>query len=93
MTNSIQIDGIRIAGFRGIQNMEMTLSRVTILTGPNNSGKTSVLKALQLALGNYGQYLSEEDFFIDQNDIRTKEIIIDVKFVPVDGDKPVKTQI
>ena len=90
MTNSIQIDSIRIAGFRGIQNMEMTLSRVTILTGPNNSGKTSVLKALQLALGNYGQYLSEEDFFIDQDDNRIKEITIDVKFVPVDGDKPVK---
>ena len=90
MTNSIQIDCIRISGFRGIQNMEITLSRVTILTGPNNSGKTSVLKALQLALGNYAQYLSEEDFFIDQDDNRTKEIIIDVKFVPFDGDNPVK---
>ncbi len=90
MTDSIRINCIRIAGFRGIQNMEMTLSRVTILTGPNNSGKTSVLKALQLALGNYIQYLSEEDFFIDQHDNRTKEITIDVKFVPFDSDKPVK---
>ena len=86
MEKTIQIDCVRIAGFRGIQNIEMTLSRITVLIGPNNSGKTSILKALQLALGNYSQYISEEDFFITKEDNRAQEIIIDVRLVPVNND-------
>ena len=59
---SILIDTIRISGFRGIKNLEMSLSRITGLIGTNNSGKTSLLKALHLALGDYSRQLSEEDF-------------------------------
>ncbi len=80
--NTIQIDHVRISGFRGIHNMELNLPRIAVIIGPNNSGKTSVLKALQLALGNYAQYLSEEDFFIDQQDSRAEKIIIDIKLAP-----------
>lgn len=46
----IAVDKIRIRGFRGIASLEMRLERTTVLIGPNNCGKTSVLKALQLAL-------------------------------------------
>ncbi|WP_139807639.1 AAA family ATPase, partial [Aeromonas salmonicida] len=46
---SIQTDTVRISGFRGISNIEITLQRVTVLLGQNNAGKTSVIKALQLA--------------------------------------------
>ncbi|WP_094607191.1 hypothetical protein SPSIL_058020 [Sporomusa silvacetica DSM 10669] len=79
----IQIDTIRIAGFRGIQNIEITLPRVTVLIGANNSGKTSVLKAMQLALGDYSRYLSEEDFHIGSDDKRASEILIDIRIIPV----------
>ena len=67
----------------------MSLPRVTLLIGMNNSGKTSVLKALQLALGDYSRYLSEEDFYIGSDDKRADEIVVDVKIVPVDeqGDR------
>ena len=82
MKNSVQIECVRISGFRGIQNMEISLPRIAVLIGLNNSGKTSFLKALQLALGNYAQYISEEDFFIDQKGIRVNEIIIDIKIAP-----------
>ena len=85
MKNTIQVESVRISGFRGIQNMEINLPRIAVLIGPNNSGKTSVLKALQLALGNYTQYLSEEDFFIDEKDSRAEEIIIDIRIVPFDA--------
>jgi putative ATP-dependent endonuclease of the OLD family len=67
----------------------MSLPRVTLLIGMNNSGKTSVLKALQLALGDYSRYLSEEDFYIGSDDKRAAEIVVDVRIVPVDkqGDR------
>ena len=54
---SIQIDVVRICGFRGIANIEITLPRVAVLLGQNNAGKTSVIKALQLALGDYSRYM------------------------------------
>ena len=86
---NILIDTIRIAGFRGIKDLEMSLPRVTLLIGMNNSGKTSVLKALQLALGDYSRYLSEEDFYIGSDDKRASEIVVDVRIVPVNeqGDR------
>ena len=67
----------------------MSLPRVTLLIGMNNSGKTSVLKALQLALGDYSRYLSEEDFYIGSDDKRAAEIVVDIRIVPVDeqGDR------
>lgn len=83
---TIIIDRVRISGFRGIRNFEMSLPRVAVLIGPNNCGKTSVLKALQLALGDYGRRLSDEDFHIDGDDNRSDKIIIDVRVIPTNGD-------
>ena len=82
--NTIQIHCVRISNFRGIRNLEITLPRIAVLIGPNNSGKTSILKALQLALGNYAY--SEEDFFISEDSKRSEKITVDVQFVPIDGD-------
>lgn len=81
---SILIDAIRIAGFRGITNLDISLPRVTVLIGPNNSGKTSLLKALQLSLGDYARFLSDEDFHIDSDEKKATEILVDVRIVPVD---------
>lgn len=82
---SILIDNIRIAGFRGIKNIEMSFPRVTVLIGANNSGKTSVLKAMQLALGDYSRYIAEEDFYIGADGKRVTEIIVDVRIISVDS--------
>ena len=83
---SILIKTVRIAGFRGLKNIEVELERTTILTGMNNTGKTSFLKALQLALGNR-QFISQDDYFIQQNSVSEK-IIVDLLIVPIsDGDK------
>lgn len=81
---SILIKTVRIAGFRGLKNIEVELEQTTVLTGMNNSGKTSFLKALQLALGNR-LFLSTDDFYIQGNEISEK-IIIDLLMIPIDQD-------
>ncbi len=79
---SILIKTVRIAGFRGLKNIEVELEQTTVLTGMNNSGKTSFLKALQLALGNR-LFLSQDDFYIQGNQISAK-IVVDLLFIPID---------
>lgn len=81
---SILIKTVRIAGFRGLENIEVALEQTTILTGMNNTGKTSFLKALQLVLGNR-QFVSQDDFFIQGSTV-FKTIIIDLLIVPIDDD-------
>lgn len=87
---SIQLDMVRICGFRGIANLEITLPKVTVLLGQNNSGKTSVIKALQLALGDYSRYLSDEDFHIADDDKRQDFIFVDIRFIPVNDGGRIK---
>ena len=87
---SIQISQIRICVFRGLDNIEVDLEKVTVLTGMNNTGKTTFLKALQIALGN-PLFISQDDFFIGKKDT-SSQIIVDLKIIPVDTDgRPVKT--
>ncbi len=81
---SILIKSVRVSGFRGLENIEVSLEKITVLTGMNNSGKTSLLKAIQLALGNR-QFISQEDFFIKDVEAADK-IIIDLLILPLDND-------
>ena len=46
---NILIDTIRVAGYRGIKNLDVSLPRITVLIGTTNSGKTSLIKTLHLA--------------------------------------------
>lgn len=83
--SSILVDKIRIDGFRGLRNFGMNLNSTTVLTGMNNVGKTSVLKAMQLALGS--RYtVTMEDFNIHDG-IRADKIIVDIRIVPVNDER------
>ena len=62
---NILIDKIRISGFRGLDDFEMSLTPITVLTGTNNTGKTTILKALQLSLGSRS-FLSIDDLYISK---------------------------
>lgn len=89
---SVLIDAVRVSGFRGIKNLDVSLPRVTVLIGPNNSGKTSLIKALHLSLGDYARFLTDEDFHIDTDENRVKEILVDVRIVPI-GDSGARTSL
>jgi len=78
---SILIKTIRVSGLRGLQNIEVNLEPVTVLTGVNNTGKTSFLKAMQIALGNR-QFITQDDFYVSGSN-STDRIIVDIKIVPV----------
>jgi len=87
---SILIEKVRVYGFRGLHNIEVPLEQTTVLTGMNNAGKTSFLKALQIALGN-SQFISPDDFYISET-FTSEKIIIDIKIIPVDfGGKQIAT--
>jgi putative ATP-dependent endonuclease of OLD family len=79
----ILIDRVRIANFRAIKNLDLSLDPFTLLVGANNSGKTTFLRALHLALGEGRKFISKEDFHIENGKF-TDEITIDVRIVPVD---------
>ena len=84
MGGSILIKTVRVNGFRGLKNVEIELEQTTVLTGMNNVGKTSFLKALQIVFGQR-QFLSQDDFYIEENIVNNK-IIIDTLIVPIDQD-------
>lgn len=80
----IRLQSVRIKGFRGFRNIEVDFENTTVLVGTNNAGKTSLLKALQLALTN-SHFISNDDFFYCEEHI-DDTIIIDILFVPIDED-------
>ncbi len=86
----IFIDRVKIANFRAIKRLEVSLSPFTVLVGTNNSGKTTFLRALHLALGEGRKTVSKEDFHIDKG-VPAEEIVIDIRIVPID-DKYVRTE-
>jgi putative ATP-dependent endonuclease of OLD family len=82
---SILIQSVRVSGFRGLKNVEVKLDQKTLLIGMNNSGKTSFLKALQVAFGDT-RFVVEDDFYIGAGGTRSTEMIVDVFIIPTDDD-------
>ncbi|MCP4137751.1 MAG: AAA family ATPase [bacterium] len=85
----IRIEEIRIRNFRSLKNVNMSLDSLTLLVGQNNSGKTSLLKCLQLALGVGYKKVSKEDIFISKDEVLPddRKAIIDILIVPVNDEK------
>lgn len=64
----MQVAQINISNFRGIKSATLNLSRNAVLLGDNNTGKTTVLEALDLVLGpdrlNRIPPVDEHDFYL-----------------------------
>jgi putative ATP-dependent endonuclease of the OLD family len=86
-SDGILVDTVRIANFRSLKNVEISLSATTILLGMNNAGKTSFLRALHLALGADRRILTPDDFHLGGgNADEAREILIDFRIIPVNSD-------
>ena len=61
----MRVARLRIEGFRGVNSADIELTPHTVLIGPNNSGKTTIIEALALLLGRdrLVRRLTEHDFF------------------------------
>ena len=78
---------MRIRHFRSLRDVEVDLADTCLLVGMNNSGKTSFLRALHLALGADRRLISPDDFFVDEAGDQATEILIDVRIIPVGEDR------
>ena len=74
------IDKLIIKNLRSIEELEINLTRLNALIGPNSSGKTNILKALDLIVGStYPSVRSfnESDFYLHDT---SQTIHIEVRF-------------
>lgn len=85
-TSGIRIDAVRIRHFRSLRNVEVEFGDTCLLVGMNNSGKTSFLRALHLALGADRRLISPDDFFVDELGTQATEILIDVRIIAIGED-------
>lgn len=82
----IRIVEVRVRNFRSLRSVDLSLDRLTLLIGPNNSGKTSFLEALFAAMGAGRRVLSSDDIYIKPNESSppyNRSILIDVLIKPI----------
>lgn len=62
--SNMRIHQLKIQGFRGVQSAVISFGKHTVLIGPNNNGKTTIVEALALLLGRdrLVRRLTEHDF-------------------------------
>lgn len=72
----MHITRVRIRNFRSIADLDLPLSRSTVLIGPNNAGKTAILEALRISLtrrwGQRGTGFNEYDIRLDSDEADPK---------------------
>lgn len=84
---------VQIDSFRGLRSVRLELSSTTLLIGENNSGKTSILEALRLALsraaGRRTGTFEPYDYHLNAPDVEPQAanpITITLTFATADGE-------
>src|SRR5919106_1151123 len=72
---------VRIEHFRSIESCELELTPLCALIGENNSGKSNVLKALRIVMGDW---LNVNSFSLDDRRGRNPDldVVIELEFEP-----------
>ena len=83
---NLRIETIRAVDFRALRDVSVTLETgTTLLVGENNTGKSSLLVALDVALG--GRRATPDDLHVASDGVVVAEFRIDVTIVPALGDR------
>ena len=88
-SSGVKLIAIRVADFRSLTNIEVALGDLTVLVGANNAGKTSLLDAMQFAIGANRRLLSKEDIRLAKDEAevpKERRAVVDILLRPVDGD-------
>ncbi len=86
--SGIALTCVRVSNFRALKNVEVQLGSLTVLLGANNSGKTSFLEALCLAIGLGHSRVTRDDVHIGKGETdmpADRKTVIDVLIQPVDA--------
>ncbi len=89
----MQIVHVQIANFRGVRQADIELNGTVVLLGDNNTGKSTVLEAIELAIGAdrlaRTQAIDEHDFFGGDYHARNgqpgNKIVIEVVIADLDN--------
>lgn len=85
MADTLTLTRIRIIDFRCIEYLDMPIGdNTTVLIGENNSGKTSVLEALAIALGSQSAI---DDLRVTTDGSRALSFTIDIRLEPAEGEE------
>jgi putative ATP-dependent endonuclease of the OLD family len=89
----MRLHSLKIEGFRRIQKAEVLFGKATFLIGSNNSGKSSVLKAIEYLLSAKKQ-LTSQDYYsiIDETTGETKISSTTIKLEGEFRDLPVESK-
>jgi len=89
MSNSgIQVVEVRVRNFRSLRQVDVKLDNLTVLIGENNSGKTSFLEALHIAIGLGRRNILRDDVYLALNETsvpKDRIVTIDILIRPVDN--------
>lgn len=82
----IRLVSAHYTNFRALQDVLIPFGKTTVLVGPNNAGKTSILEGLERALG-----LGRRAYVFDEHDVSegvdpAEGFQIRIEFAPADGD-------
>ncbi len=77
--DSFQLVAVEIDGLKGFDSVEVELQPMTVLTGPNNSGKSTVLQAIALAFEVLRRCIDTERWTLRS----TGRALVNFEFLPV----------
>lgn len=87
--SGIKLTDVRVANFRSLKNIEVSLDSLTVLIGANNAGKTSFLDAIYAAIGAGRKLLGQDDIRVAPEETippKDRNVVIDIKIRPVSDD-------
>jgi len=81
----VNVAKIHIENFRSVKNLDLKLSKINALIGPNNAGKSNIMRALSLVLGESwpsNKIINDNDYFDrDRRNTIKIQVMFDKDFV------------